>query len=41
MIEDLRRLVRPITERMSLAVRVAVLTTLAVAAVLGALKAGS
>ncbi|MCW2749217.1 MAG: two-component sensor histidine kinase [Aeromicrobium sp.] len=39
MIEELRRLVRPITERMSLALRVAVLTTMAVAAVLGALSA--
>ncbi|MCW2801645.1 MAG: two-component sensor histidine kinase [Aeromicrobium sp.] len=39
MIEELRRLVRPITERMSLAVRVAVLTTVAVAAVLAALSA--
>jgi two-component system sensor histidine kinase MprB len=38
-IEQLRRLVRPITARMSLALRVAVLTTLAVAAVLGALSA--
>jgi two-component system sensor histidine kinase MprB len=38
-IEGLRRLVRPITARMSLAVRVAVLTTVAVAAVLGALSA--
>lgn len=39
MIEPFRRLVRPLTSRMSLALRVAILTTAAVAMTLGALSA--